>query len=276
MKSKSPALPAEMPRSHELTRAQQNATRKQDDGLASLLTPKNGIMRAVEKALLRGDGRHASPPVAEQIAARLAGLIALDILKPGQRLFENDISEVLGVSRSPVREAIRILERDHLVELNARRGATVRAPEADELQDIYEVRTTLFGILLEQVMHDRPAELQATLERFLPQQEQAANETAESYAVQSFLCNLAIADLCSNRLVVDQLKMISLRTLRYVRLGLGSSDKAVTEALKGWRAFYNAVVKRNVPLVIAAATRRIALVRDFSITEIGKVKAVVD
>ena len=94
--------------------------------------------------------------------------------------------------------------------------------------------------------------------------------------MQSFLCNLAIADLCSNRLVVDQLKMISLRTLRYVRLGLGSSDKAVTEALKGWRAFYNAVVKRNVPLVIAAATRRIALVRDFSITEIGKVKAVVD
>lgn len=247
-----------------------------DPGLAALLTPKNGVMLAVEKALLRGDGIHASPPIAEQIAARLAGLIALDILKPGQRLFEIEISDTLRVSRSPVREAIRILERDHLVELHARRGATVTAPEADELQDIFEVRLALFAILLEQVMQDRAPDLQATLEAFLPQLEQAAGTSAEAYAVQSFLCNLAIADLCSNRLVVDQLKTISLRTMRYVRLGLGASDSAVAGSLKGWRAFLKAVAKRDVPQVIEAATRRIGLVRDFSVAEIGKVKAIVE
>lgn len=238
--------------------------------LPNLLAPKNGVMLAVEKALLRGDGANASPPIAEQIAARLAGLIALDILQPGQRLFENDISAVLRVSRSPVREAIRILERDHLVVLHARRGASVTAPQADELEDIFEVRTALFAILLEQVMHERPGDLQQTLERFLPELERAAGESTEAYAVQSFLCNLAIADLCSNRLVVDQLKMISLRTMRYVRLGLAAGKDAVAGSLTGWRAFLQAVVRRDVQEVVNAATRRIRQIRELSVAEIGK------
>ena len=273
MKKKAPPTPVRRPRLRDATQSQTAASSRQDSGLAGLLAPKNGVMLAVEKALLRGDGIHASPPIAEQIAARMAGLIALDILKPGQRLFENDISDILRVSRSPVRESIRILERDHLVQLHARRGATVTAPDENELQDIFEVRTTLFAILLEQVMQDRPADLQATLERFLPQLERATGGPAESYAVQSFLCNLAIADLCSNRLVVDQLKTISLRTLRYVRLGLAASEVAVAGSLKGWHAFHKAVVKRDVQQVITAATRRIGLVRDFSVAEIGKSKA---
>jgi DNA-binding GntR family transcriptional regulator len=227
-------------------------------------------MVAVEKALLRGDGAHASPPIAEQIAARLAGLIALDLLPPGQRLFETDISEILRVSRAPVREAIRILERDHLVELSARRGATVTAPDPNELQDIFEVRMALFSILLEQVMHDRPADLQAVFTQLMPRLEKAAQEGPEAYAVQSFLVNLAIADLCSNRFVVDQLKAISLRTLRYVRIGLSAREDAVAKSLKSWRAFQAAVEKRDVQQVIASAARRISAVRDLSVASLRK------
>lgn len=247
----------------------------QDPAAAALLAPKNGVMMAVEKALLRGDGVHASPPIAEQIAARLAGLIALDLLQPGQRLFENDISEILGVSRSPVREAIRILERDHLVQLNARRGATVTDPDARDLQDIFEVRAVLFAILLEQVMEDRPAELEAAFDLFLPRLVLAASESPEAYAVQSFLFNLAIADLCSNRLVVDQLKAISLRTLRYVRLGMASSPEAVQRALKSWRSLHSAVAKRDIALVVETATKRIGSIRDMSVAALRKMQPAV-
>lgn len=236
--------------------------------LAALLMPKNGLMMAVEQALLRGDGAHASPPIAEQIAARLAGVIALNLLQPGQRLFEVDISETLRVSRSPVREAIRILERDHMVELSARRGATVTAPDARELQDIFEVRSALFSILLEQVVRDRPGDLDAVFAQFLPRLVRASTETPESYAVQGFLLNLAIADLCSNRLVVDQLKSISLRTLRYVRLGMASSPEVIARSIKTWRAFQAAVVKRDIPLIIEVSTKRIASIRDVSVAAI--------
>lgn len=244
-----------------------------EQALAALLAPKNGLMMAVEQALLRGDGAHTSPPIAEQIAARLAGVIVLDLLHPGQRLFENDISAALRVSRSPVREAIRILERDHLVELHARRGAAVTAPDARELQDIFEVRMALFSILLEQVMHDRPGDLEAVFEEFVPRLTHAATESAEAYAVQSFLFNLAIADLCSNRLVVDQLKAISLRTLRYTRLGLASAPDAVERSLKSWRAFQAAVVKRDTAAVIESASKRISNIRDLSVAAMGGPRA---
>jgi len=234
------------------------------------LAPKNSVMIAVEQALLRGDGHHTSPPIAEQIAARLAGIIALDLLHPGQRLFESDIGNALRVSRSPVREAIRILERDRLVNLHARRGATVTAPDARELQDIFEVRAALFSILLEQVMKDRPADLEAVFAEFLPRLTRAGHESPEAYAVQSFLFNLAIADLCSNRLVVDQLKAISLRTLRYVRLGFEYAPDGVERALKSWRVFQAAIVKRDTALVIETASKRIHNVRDLSVAAVRK------
>lgn len=241
-----------------------------EQALAALLAPKNGVMMAVEQALLRGDGAHASPPIAEQIAARLAGVITMDLLHPGQRLFETDLSAALRVSRAPVREAIRILERDRMVELNARRGATVTAPDARELQDIFEVRTALFSILLEQVMHDRPGDLEALFDEFLPRLARTAAETPEAYSVQSFLFNLAIADLCSNRLVVDQLKAISLRTLRYTRLGLASAPDAMERSLKSWRAFHAAVVKRDTAAVIETASKRIRNIRDLSVNAVRK------
>lgn len=261
MPAKTPSSPAAQPPTDDTAESRSHA-------LSALLMPKNGLMMAVEQALLRGDGAHASPPIAEQIAARLAGLIALDLLPPGQRLFETDISDVLHVSRSPVREAIRILERDRLVELSARRGATVTAPDERDLQDIFEVRTALYAILLEQVIEDRPKDLDAVFEQFLPLLAQAATETPEAYAVQSFLFNLAIADLCSNHLVVDQLKAISLRTLRYVRLGLASSPELVPRSVKRWRALHAAVLKRDVALSIEMSTKRIGAVLDLTVQAI--------
>ena len=237
---------------------------------AALLAPKNSVMRAVEKALLRGEGAHASPPIAEQIASRLAGLIALDLLQPGQRLLENELSDALQVSRSPVREAIRILERDHIVQLHARRGATVTAPDARDLHELFELRAVLFAILLEQVMQDRAADLEAVFEAHMPRLEKAGDESTEAYAVENFLLNLAIVDLCSNRLVVDQLKAMSLRTLRYVRLGFAGAPEAVPRSLKGWRALQAAVIKRDTLKVIEMAAKRIHSIRDLAVAAVNK------
>lgn len=258
----------------KLSPAKKRPAAQEDSGnapaLAALLEPKNDMMRAVERAILRGEGAHASPPIAEQIAARLAGLIALDLIHPGQRLLENDVSAVLHVSRAPVREAIRILERDQLVQLSARRGATVTAPDAQELQDIFELRAALFEILLEQVMRDRPADLQKLFEEFIPKLEKAAGESAQAYAVQSFLMNLSLADLSGNRLVVDNLKQLSLRTLRYVRIGLASSPEALARSLRGWKSIHAAVVKRDTAHVIETALKRIGSIRELSVAAVRK------
>lgn len=61
---------------------------------------------------------------------------------PGEALRENALAERFGTSRTPVREALRRLEQDGLVERGAR-GMQVRAPKPEEILEIYEVRIVL-------------------------------------------------------------------------------------------------------------------------------------
>lgn len=238
--------------------------------LKPLLMPQNPLMLAVEQAVLRGHKwSHATAPIAEQIAVRIAGVITMGLIQAGQRLLETDISEVMHVSRAPVREALRILERDRLVEFEARRGAIVTAPDAAELRDIYVVRGALYQIMLRELMEHRPAELEAAFDLWMPSITKAAEEASvDAYTLASFLLNLEMTELCRNRLIVDQLTSISLRTLRYVRLGLAANPESTRNVFKTWRALQRAVEKRDIETVLETAQRRIEASRDAAIRAI--------
>lgn len=238
--------------------------------LSALLTPKNHLMVAVEQAVLRGqDWERASAPIADQIAARLAGVITLDLVQSGQRLLEKDISEVLHVSRAPVREAMRILERDRLVEFQARRGAIVTAPDEAEIHDIFKVRNVLYITLLEQVVREVPDELEQVLNEHMPKLVKAADESPDAYAVENFLLNFALVDLCGNKLLVDMLQSISLRTLRYVRLGRVAAPQTIAGSLKTWRGLHAAIVKRDDDLILSIARMRMDEARDAAIRAVA-------
>lgn len=77
---------------------------------------------------------------------RLLGEIAAGGLLPGDRLRETEIAERLGVSRTPVREAIRQLEADGLVTHVPRQGASVRRLDHAEMVELYEMRAVLEGM----------------------------------------------------------------------------------------------------------------------------------
>ena len=231
-------------------------------------------MLAVERAVLRGqEWAYASAPIAEQIAVRLAGVIVLDLVKAGQRLLEKDISEVLHVSRAPVREAMRILERDRLIEFQARRGAIVTAPDENELRDIFRVRSILYITMLEQVARESPSELEALLTEHMPKLTKAAEESADAYAVESFLLNFATISLCRNRLLVDVLHSISLRTLRYVRLGFVAAPQSIRASLKGWRELQKAAIKLDNKLLVSLAASRLDEARDVAVRAVAATPA---
>jgi DNA-binding GntR family transcriptional regulator len=63
--------------------------------------------------------------------------------KPGQRLVEDRLAQELGISRNPVREALKALEVEGFVELNPGRGASVVAISLDEADEIFVVRESL-------------------------------------------------------------------------------------------------------------------------------------
>jgi DNA-binding GntR family transcriptional regulator len=76
---------------------------------------------------------------------RLLDDIRSGTLAPGARLRETDLAERLGISRTPVREAIRQLETDGLVVHLPRQGATIRRLDHAEVVELYEMRAVLEG-----------------------------------------------------------------------------------------------------------------------------------
>lgn len=72
--------------------------------------------------------------------------------KPGERLKQSELAEQLGVSRMPVREALRKLESEGLVILEPHKGAIVKSIQIEDVREIYELRAKLESMAIEQSM----------------------------------------------------------------------------------------------------------------------------
>lgn len=88
-------------------------------------------------------GGHRTRTTAEQVADHCGLMIVEGRLAAGDRVGEEKLAEMFGISRGPVREAIRILERRRLVEILPRRGAFVREVTMASISDLFNVRNAL-------------------------------------------------------------------------------------------------------------------------------------
>jgi DNA-binding GntR family transcriptional regulator len=82
----------------------------------------------------------------EQIAKQLGQDILQGRYAPGQRVGEQAVAEAFSLSRGPVRDALRILERQGLVEIRPRRGAYVVELALNDVADIFNVRCALLSL----------------------------------------------------------------------------------------------------------------------------------
>lgn len=85
-------------------------------------------------------------PLRDVVFNALREAILTGKLQPGERLMENQLADKLGVSRTPVREALRMLELENLVELVPRKGAQVLDMSEKDIVNILEVRSALEGL----------------------------------------------------------------------------------------------------------------------------------
>lgn len=82
----------------------------------------------------------------EQVAEVVAREIVTREITPGTKLSEEELAQRFGVSRTPMRDAFRILAREHLVALSPRRGAEVIEIGARRVVDLYVIRSRLHGL----------------------------------------------------------------------------------------------------------------------------------
>jgi DNA-binding GntR family transcriptional regulator len=108
-------------------------------------------------------------PLREIVFESLREAIINGILEPGERLMEIQLAEEMGVSRTPVREAIRKLELEGFVVMIPRKGAYVAGISMKDIADVFEIRAALeslaAGLAAERITEEELEQLERTLVR---------------------------------------------------------------------------------------------------------------
>lgn len=116
-------------------------------------------------------------PLRDVVFENLRTAILDGNLKAGQRLMEVQLAEQLGVSRTPIREAIRKLELEGLVVMLPRKGAYVANMSFKDLIDVLEIRASLEGLAASLASERRRDEDIVELERVAKEFEKSVRET---------------------------------------------------------------------------------------------------
>ena len=219
----------------------------------------------------RSDSR-LTQSLPEQIAARLSERITAGIYPPGRRVMEQEISAEFGVSRGPVREALRLLEKDGLVTILPRRGAQVTRLSITEVREIFDIRAVLNG-LRDRQLAAAPGnvELLPALEQAVERLSQLARNPgdADEYVETVFELNQLLNDAAPNLRLRAILASLALQTLRYSRLGLSTPERRL-QSVGNWQRLVKAVREGDGLEAQRAAEQRVLDSRDAAIRELEK------
>jgi DNA-binding GntR family transcriptional regulator len=207
---------------------------------------------------MSGHNLRISPrTVQQQIVEKLRGAIVDGVFKPGDRLVEADLCEMLGVSRPSIREALRSLEAERLIEIIPNRGPLVPVLTWEHATEIYHVRALLEGEAASLAAARATAKdlklLRASLAVFgrAVRAEDAAAEitsTAEFYG--------HILRICGNR-VIEQTLSGLLARINFLRGKSMSQRGRARLSLREMKAIYQAIEAKDGEAARAAAIRHV-------------------
>lgn len=178
--------------------------------------------------------------------------------KPGERLVEDKIARMFGVSRNPVREALKTLRSEGLVEIAARRGASVAALSIDEAAEVIELRAALEGLGARLAARRCGADEGRRMADILDEGERALEE-GDPHALYRLndAFHMALANAGSNRYLAEFMR--SLRAKTYWLF----APIAEVRAVESWRehaAILRAVLAGDQELAALLASRHVSSV----------------
>jgi len=192
----------------------------------------------------KGSLRH-SENLSLKVADFLRNAIIRGEWEPGQRLNELLIASTLGISRSPIREAFRILESENLVDIFSRRGAFVKNLSAKEVEEIYvaihAIERTALRLALKHMDTVREKELRSIIERLEKNLRKNGPQKFLTFSMQ--LHHFIIRNSENNLLlkIYNYLQPQRERLRRFI--GMGKND--IVESLKEHLAISKALLKRD-------------------------------
>lgn len=219
----------------------------------------------------RPTAKPSAAPVREQVAAGLRVAIAGQRFVPGQRLREKEICSLTGASRTAVREALRQLESEGLVEVIPHRGPIVAEMTLRDAEEIYELRMALEGLaarlFARKASTGEMATLRATVELIAHADGTQGADTAEPLSLKRRFYDILLAG-AGNELVQKSLAGLLSRVtvLRATSLGQPGRLGRTVEEL---RAILTAIESRDEDAAEAACRAHVLAAARVAIATMG-------
>ena len=201
------------------------------------------------------DGYFRPPGViANDLAEHMAQNIVYQVLAPGQRLIEGEICRRFGVSRSPVREALRILENEGLVRRKPRRGIWVAPLSENDADEVYACRMHLECLAAETAARRSASFERGILERSLEDLQSSANDV-RAYFEANVAFTKSVQNMAGNETLSRLLRQIARQGERYRYLAYLKESDLIRRSIMGSERVAEAILNGN------AATAK-AITRD--------------
>lgn len=212
-------------------------------------------------ATLPGPPAHAS--LAEVAADWITAAIIAGDIKPGDKLTEISLAEAAGMSRSPIREALRTLSRQGLVSIEPRRATSVALLSARDVADLYDCRLLIEPRCMALAAPEVTPEVAKALETCLERMTAAAHEgKGRMYHAAVTEYNRALQECCPNKVLVSMTSAALSSSLRYTTILVRSSQQYLLLSLSNNRKRHDAVTARDMDAVEETAAAVLVTARD--------------
>lgn len=209
------------------------------------------------------------PSTVETLAAEIREAIVGGRLRPGQHLAEVDLVEAHDVSRSTVREALRLLVADGLVVTEQHRGASVRRMTHEDVVELYQVRSAIEGLAarLAAINVANGADL-AELTSIHEEMETALTHRPFPGCIdQNTRFHHAVVDLARNRVLTSVLSSLKLQAFRIQSQVLMDRRYARTSHA-GHRKIFSAIADGNPDRAERAMRKHLEQALEIALAEI--------
>ena len=194
--------------------------------------------------------------LADQVFEQLENDIIQGIYPRGEILTELKLAEQLGVSRTPIREALRRLEQERLIS-DAGKGSVVLGITEDDILDIMNIRQRIEGLAAYYATINMDDEARAELAHIVDLQEFYFNKDDLDHLRQADdKFHDAICRLSGRTVSYDTLRPLLRKTRRYRRISMQSKER-VTNTMREHREIYEAIISGNADLAMELSSRHI-------------------
>ncbi len=204
---------------------------------------------------------HKTISLAEQVFERLENDILTGKYQRGEVLTELKLVTDLGVSRTPVREALHRLEQEHIIEITTK-GILILGVTEQDLKDIFAIRLRIEGMASFSAAQNMTAEQLAELKETLELQEfYVGKQDPERIKTMDSKFHQLIYRYCGSAVLNDTLLPLHKKVQKYRRASVENTSRAQQSA-REHRAIFEAIEARNAALAEKCTTEHIANAAD--------------